>query len=428
MAKVIIIGGGPAGMMAAIAAARDGASAIILEKNEKLGKKLFITGKGRCNLTNACEKEDLFKNVTVNSRFLFSAFEQLDNHALMEFFENLGLKLKTERGKRVFPESDKSSDVIKVLKEELNDLNVSVFLNTEVKEISFFEDKVRVKSRNADGKTRTDEGDAVIVATGGLSYESTGSTGDGYRFAEESGHSVTSLVPSLVALETKEEFPKKLQGLSLKNVELTLENEKGKKIYSEIGEMLFTHFGISGPLVLSASTFMAEAKAKGKPFYKLFVDLKPGLSLDELDSRLIKDFGGGLNKSFRNSLDALLPQSMIPEMVSLSGIDPDKKVNSVTKEERQHLAGLLKKLEFTVTGLRGFNEAIITKGGISVKEINPKTMESKLQKNLYFAGEVMDLDAFTGGFNLQIAWSTGWAAGKAAAHKEGENYDQFHRD
>ncbi len=412
MSRVCVIGGGAAGMMAAITAARNGHKVVLFEKNEKLGKKLFITGKGRCNLTNACEKQELFKNVTVNSRFLYSAFDTFDNHETMEFFQNLGLKIKTERGQRVFPESDKSSDVIKVLSDELRRQNVDVRLNCIVKSICQ-EGTEHVISFSAVGKNGKEKFDACIVATGGISYKSTGSDGDGYRFAKENGHTITPLSPSLVALETEEEYPKKLMGLTLKNVSLSLENSKGKKIYSELGEMLFTHFGISGPLVLSASAFFAEYIRYGKELPRLFVDLKPGMSLDELDQRLLKDFSKEINKDFGNSLEALLPKSMTEEIVKLSGIDKDKKVNSVTKEERQKLAWLLKHLEFHVKALRPYEEAIITKGGINVKEIDPKTCESKLCSGLYFVGEVLDLDAFTGGFNLQIAWSTGFVAGNS---------------
>ncbi len=399
-------------MMAAITAARNGHKVVLFEKNEKLGKKLFITGKGRCNLTNACDKQELFKNVTVNSRFLYSAFDAFDNHETMDFFESLGLKIKTERGQRVFPESDKSSDVIKVLSDELRRQNVDVQLNTIVKSICQ-EGINHIVTVTSSGKSRKEKFDACIVATGGISYKSTGSDGDGYRFAKENGHTVTPLSPSLVALETEEDFPKRLMGLTLKNVSLTLENSKGKKLYTELGEMLFTHFGISGPLVLSASAFLAENIRYGKELPSLYIDLKPGMSFDELDQRLLKDFSKEINKDFGNSLEALLPKSMTEEIVTLSGIDKDKKVNSVTKEERQNLARLLKHLEFHVKALRPYEEAIITKGGINVKEIDPKTCESKLCPGLYFVGEVLDLDAFTGGFNLQIAWSTGYVAGNS---------------
>lgn len=410
--KVCVIGGGAAGMMAAVTAAGKGHEVVLLEKNEKLGKKLFITGKGRCNLTNACDRQELFKNVTVNSRFLYSAFDAFDNQQTMDFFEEIGLPIKVERGNRVFPASDKSSDVIKVLSEELERRQVNVRLNSVVKEINQ-ENLQHVVCYINGGKTKKEKFDACIVATGGLSYKSTGSDGDGYTFAKKIGHNITPLSPSLVALETEEDFPKRIMGLTLKNVTLTLENSKGKKLYNEIGEMLFTHFGISGPLVLSASAYIAEQKRYDKEIPRLFIDLKPGMSADELDQRLLKDFSKEANKDFRNSLDALLPKTMTEEIVRLSGVDPFKKVNSVTKEERLALVNLLKHLELHVKALRPYEEAVITKGGINVKEIDPKTCESKLCPGLYFVGEVLDLDAFTGGFNLQIAWSTGYIAGNS---------------
>ncbi|MBR6359209.1 MAG: NAD(P)/FAD-dependent oxidoreductase [Lachnospiraceae bacterium] len=413
MSHVIVIGGGAAGMMAAIAAAKNGNSVKLLEKNEKLGKKIYITGKGRCNLTNACETRELFGNVTVNSKFLHSAFEGFDNEETIRFFNSIGLKTKVERGQRVFPESDKSSDVISVLKNELQRLKVEVSLNAEAESVEALGDKHLVTYFSGiENKKKTEECDACIVATGGLSYPSTGSTGDGYRFAKSFGHTVTPLIPSLVALVTKEDVSD-IAGLALKNVSITLENEKGKTIYKETGEMLFTHTGISGPLILSASAYFAEALRYEKPVPRLFLDLKPGMSLDELDSRIRKDFEKELNKDFGNSLDMLLPKSLIPKIVALSGTDPSKKVNSVTKEERRKLAETLKRTEFHITGTGGYPEAVITKGGINVKEIDPKTMGSKLSPGLYFAGEVLDVDAFTGGFNLQIAWSTGYAAGQA---------------
>ncbi len=402
-------------MMAAIAAAENGAKVTILEKNEKLGKKLFITGKGRCNLTNACDREDFFKNVFGNNKFLFSSFDGFDNQAVYDWFEAHGCKCKVERGNRVFPESDKSSDVIKALKDELQRLHVNVYLNCRCMGVEASEKGFKVFT-DENGRKRQVDYDRVIVCTGGLSYPQTGSTGDGYRFAENLGHSLTPTVPSLVAVETEEDFPKRLMGLSLKNVSLTL-LQKNKKIYKELGEMLFTHFGVSGPLVLTASCYIADAKRYGKEIPVLQLDMKPGMSVDELDARILKDFGKQENKNFENSLDGLLPQSMVAEVVRLSGIDPYKKVNSVTREERRHLAELLKNIELHVAGLRSFPEAIITKGGVSLKEINPKTMESKLCSGLYFAGEVMDLDAVTGGFNLQIAWSTAYAAGMSAANE-----------
>ncbi len=408
MSKVLIVGGGAAGMMAGIAAAENGNEVYLFEKNEKLGKKLFITGKGRCNITNACETEELMKQVVSNPRFLYSAFKTFDNMAVMDFFEESGLPLKTERGQRVFPQSDHSSDVIRTLQKELEKRNVTICLNTEVKEI-VTEGGCFCGIRTKDGMIA---GDACIVATGGLSYQSTGSTGDGYRFAKEAGHTVTKLSPSLVAVITKESFASELMGLTLKNV--TLKLIQGKKVlYSELGEMLFTHFGISGPLVLSASSYIAEASLNEQELPVIQIDLKPALTEEQLDARILKDFEAAKNKCFKNALDHLLPQRMIEVVVRLSGIDPEKKVNSVSREERRMLVQLLKGLTLHVAGLRDYKEAVITKGGVSVKEIVPSTMESKFVSGLYFAGEVLDVDAMTGGYNLQIAWSTGYAAGHA---------------
>jgi len=382
----------------------------LYEKNEKLGKKLFITGKGRCNLTNACDMEDLMKQIVTNPRFLYSAFHTFDNMAVMDFFERIGLEIKTERGMRVFPQSDHSSDVIKVLQNYMEQLGVHVYLNTEVK--SIISENGRFKKLLYGNKKESMEADACIVATGGLSYQSTGSTGDGYRFAKQMGHTVTKLSPSLVALNIKKDFAPRLMGLTLKNVELTLRQEK-KVLYSEMGEMLFTHFGISGPLVLSASSYTAEELLKGHELPVIQIDLKPALTEEMLDARLLSDFEEAKNKSFKNALDKLLPQRMIEVIIALSGIDPEKKVNTISKEERRKLGYLLKHLTMHISGLRDYKEAVITKGGISVKEIVPSTMESKLVSGLYFAGEVLDVDAMTGGFNLQIAWSTGYAAGSS---------------
>ena len=410
MSKVIIVGGGAAGMMAGIAAAENGNEVHLFEKNEKLGKKLFITGKGRCNITNACDMEDLMKQIVTNSRFLYSAFHTFDNMAVMDFFERIGLPVKIERGQRVFPQSDHSSDVIKVLQRYLEQLGVHIYLNTKVNQI--IEEEGRFKKIIYGNRNETMTADACIVATGGLSYQSTGSTGDGYRFAEWMGHTVTKLSPSLVALNVRESFAPELMGLTLKNVEVKLLQGK-KMLYSDMGEMLFTHFGVSGPLILSASSYVAEEVLKGNDLPVIQVDLKPALSEEQLDARLLSDFDEAKNKAFKNALDKLLPQRMIDVIVSLSGIDPDKKVNAVSKEERKKLGYLLKHLELHVTGLRDYKEAVITKGGISVKEIVPSTMESKLVSGLYFVGEVLDVDAMTGGFNLQIAWSTGYAAGSS---------------
>ena len=407
MKNVVITGGGPAGMMAAITAARRGFKVTLVEKNEKLGKKLFITGKGRCNITNAGDSEDLFNSIVTNRKFMFSSFNGFSNYDTLGFFDELGLHIKIERGNRVFPESDHSSDVIGALNRELKRLSVDVRLNTEVKDIIVNGGKATGVVVKCSGKESTIQADNVIVATGGNSYQSTGSTGDGYRFARKLGHSVTPIVPALVPFNVAEDWESDLQGLSLKNVSIVVLDGK-QEIYSDFGEMLFTHFGVSGPLILSASSFAAR-RIKEHPL-KLIIDLKPALSQEQLDERILRDFDEEKNKAFKNSLDKLLPKKMIPVIVRLSDIDGNKKVNEITKQERQKLVSLIKGLELTITGLRGFNEAIITQGGINVREINPTTMESKLVKNLYFAGEVLDVDALTGGFNLQIAWSTGYAA------------------
>lgn len=409
MKKVIVIGGGAAGMMAACMAAVEGAHVTLLEKNEKTGKKIYITGKGRCNLTNACQREEFLENVITNPKFLYSAFARLDNQAVMNFFEKAGCRLKTERGDRVFPVSDHSSDVIAALNGELKKNRVQVMLHTEVSELLLEEGSIKGVLLS-DGKKL--HADAVIIATGGRSYEGTGSTGDGYRFAKQAGHTIKDLRPSLVPFVVKEEWCKKLQGLSLKNVAVTLKKEK-KKIYEGFGEMLFTHFGVSGPLILSASSFYT-AKYNGQEAL-LTIDLKPAMDREQLDKRILRDFEENAGKQFKNALDKLLPAKLIPVMVELSGIDPHKKTNEVTKKERSRLLELFKELKLTVNGCRGYGEAIITGGGVNVKEIDPKTMGSRLVNGLYFAGEVMDVDALTGGFNLQIAWSTGALAGKSAA-------------
>ena len=406
MSKVIVIGGGAAGMMAAVTAAERGCEVILLEKNEKLGKKLFITGKGRCNVTNAADMEILFKNVCRNEKFLYSAFYGYDNQALMAFIEEEGCPLKVERGDRVFPVSDHSSDIIAAFSGALRKRNVDIKLNTEVKSILYTEDRA-VGVNLANGKTL--KADKIIVCTGGISYASTGSTGDGYRFAKESGHRFVEPKPALVPLEIRESWCKELMGLSLKNVTLTMMKGK-RKLYEEFGEMLFTHFGVSGPLVLSASSYY-----NGDPDTMLYLDLKPALTAEQLDKRILRDFEENMNKQFKNSLGGLFPAKLIPVMIDLSGIHPEKKVNEVSREERQNFVQLIKNLPLTVTGTRSFAEAIITRGGVSVKDVNPSTMESKLIQNLYFAGEVLDLDALTGGFNLQIAWSTGHLAGESAA-------------
>lgn len=408
MGKVLVVGGGAAGMMAAVFAARNGQEVQLFEKNEKLGKKLFITGKGRCNLTNACDMEELLDAVVTNRKFLFSSFYGFTNEETMEFFEELGLRLKTERGNRVFPVSDHSSDVIRVLQEELRRLDVKLFLNTTVTWIGAADGGFSYIKLD-DGTTVT--GDACIIATGGNSYQTTGSTGDGYRFARELGHTVTEIRPALVPMETKEAFVKELQGLSLRNVEAAVLDGK-KELFRAFGEMLFTHYGVSGPLILTASSYIGK-KLEERPL-RLVLDLKPALSEEQLDARVLRDFEENKNRQFKNAVGKLFPSKLIPVMIELSGIHPDKKVNEVSREERRRFVSIIKGMEITLTKLRDFNEAIVTQGGIPVREINPATMESKKVKGVYFAGEVLDLDAVTGGFNLQIAWSTGNAAGSCA--------------
>ncbi len=414
MKKVIVIGGGAAGMMAAVAAADSGAKVTIYEKNEKLGKKLFITGKGRCNVTNAGDMENLFANVMTNEKFLYSAFYTYDNQMVMDFLEKAGCPLKVERGDRVFPVSDHSSDVIAAFQRELRKRDVEIVLNSGVKEILWDEaDEFAIKGVLLESGKKI-MADSVVVATGGISYASTGSTGDGYLFAEKTGHKVTECKPSLVPFNVKEDWCKEAMGVSLKNVSLRLVCGK-KEIYNGFGEMLITHFGISGPLALSASSYYVS-KAKGETLG--FIDLKPALDAEQLDKRVLRDFEEAKNKQFKNALNHLFPQKLIPVMIQLSGIDPDKKVNEITKEERKAFVQLIKNVPFTISGVRDFKEAIITKGGVSVKEVNPSTMESKKVKGLYFAGEVLDLDALTGGYNLQIAWSTGYLAGVNAGAEE----------
>ena len=408
MKKVLVIGGGAAGMMAAVFAARGGREVHVFEKNEKLGKKLFITGKGRCNITNAGDMDTLFSSVISNPKFLYSAFYGFTNEQTIAFFEELGVPVKIERGNRVFPVSDHSSDVIGALSREMNRLGVEVHLHAEVEKIlTDREDPERIRGiRLKNGKEVA--GDACIVATGGVSYPSTGSTGDGLRFAEELGLKVTELFPALVPMEVKEWYAKELQGLSLRNVTAAIYDGK-KKLYEEFGEMLFTHYGVSGPIIISASSSVGK-KLKEKEL-RLCIDLKPALSQEQLDQRILRDFEENRNKQFKNSVDRLFPAKLKPIMIELSGISAEKKVNEISKEERIRFVKLIKEFPMTLTGLRSYKEAIITKGGVSVKEIDPGTMESKKIKGLYFIGEVLDLDALTGGFNLQIAWSTGHLAG-----------------
>ena len=429
MSKVIVIGGGPAGMFAAYFAAKNGHKVTLLEQNEKLGKKLYITGKGRCNITNASDMEDLFANVCSNEKFLYSAFYSYTNDQVVEFFENYGLRTKVERGNRVFPVSDHSSDVIATLTRALKDVGVEVKLYTKVTKLiteNYYDEngetvvadkKSGTMKQVITGVVLEDKtmiyADNVVLATGGISYPSTGATGDGYRFAEGLNHKIVEPTPSLVPFEIQENWVTEMQGLALKNVAVTIERE-GKKIYTDFGEMLFTHFGVSGPMILSASASIKPAFFRDFEHEMILkIDLKPALDRDQLDKRILKDFEEAKNKQYKNSIQKLLPSKMIPIIIKLSGIDPDKQVNEITKEERGRLVDLLKGLPMTIIGLRGWNEAIITKGGVSVKQVNPSTMESKLVKGLYFAGELLDLDAMTGGYNLQIAWSTGYLAGSS---------------
>lgn len=475
MGKILVIGAGAAGMMAAIAAASGHERVTLIEKNEKTGKKLFITGKGRCNVTNACDTQGLFSNVMEHSKFLYSAIYGFDNVRVMDFFENKGCRLKVERGLRVFPYSDHSSDIIRTLEKEMDRLGIEVMLNNEVKEIitediedieenidskednleniahelalliDRNEKKDKYESRNdkktgkglvhqkkvcackvldlKTGQTKLMKTDRIIVATGGISYPLTGSTGDGYRLAGECGHSVSALMPALVPFGIKEKWCGRLQGLSLKNVQLTLYCDKSR-IYSDFGEMLFTHYGVSGPLVLSASSHYVHyikkmiKKNKIKDYSdvktEISIDLKPALSKEQLDKRVLRDFDENKNKQFRNAISGMFPSKLVPLMPELTGINPEKKVNEVTRQERDNFVSVIKDMRLTVTELRGYDEAVITSGGVEVSQINPSTMESKLVKGLYFAGEVLDVDALTGGFNLQIAWSTGYLAGKSA--------------
>ena len=408
MSKVVIIGGGAAGMIAAYSAALTSNKVILLEKNEKLGKKIYITGKGRCNLTNASDMNTVMENVVSNKRFLFSAFRNFTNEDIMKLVENNGTKLKVERGNRVFPVSNHSSDVIKSIENAIRDLGVDIRLNTKVDELIIENDRcVGVIV----GKNKI-MADAVIVATGGMSYQATGSDGDGYRFAKEAGLSVSKLYPSLVPFNVEGERVKALQGLSLRNIHVYIYNDK-KLVYDEFGEMLFTHFGVSGPVIISASALIVNRDIKG---YRLCIDLKPALDNEKLDERILRDFAEQKNKQLKNSLNKLFPTKLIDEVIYQSKIDPEKKANLLTKEERHRLVSATKNLEFKLSSTRGFNEAIITKGGVEVSQINPKTMESKSVKGLFFAGEVLDLDALTGGYNLQRAWSSGYAAGEGAGN------------
>lgn len=402
MLTAIVIGGGPAGMMAAIQASKK-YKTILIEKNEKLGKKLYITGKGRCNVTNTKDISEFFEYIPGNPNFLYSALYTFTNENTMEFFEKSGVKLKVERGDRVFPVSDKSSDIITALVKNLEQNNVDVRLNMRVNKFIHNKNKITAIEFE-DGNTI--RGDFFILCTGGMSYPQTGSNGDGYKLAKDLGHKITDIMPSLVPIEISEEWIKDLQGLSLKNVELKIVDNKDKILYENFGEMLFTHFGISGPIVLSGSRVAAKHKN-----LKAIIDLKPAMSLEDLDKRIQKDFRKYINKDFKNSLDELLPKKLIDTIINISKIDPNKKVNLITKQERINLGCILKKLTLSIKGCRPISEAIVTSGGINTKEIDPSTMKSKLVDNLYFAGEIVDVDACTGGFNIQIALSTGYLAG-----------------
>ena len=411
-------------MMAGAFLAKNGHEVHILEKNEKLGKKVYITGKGRCNVTNNCNTEELFPAVMTNPKFLYSAFYSFPPQDVMKFFENAGVPLKTERGNRVFPVSDHSSDIIRALERELKKNGAHIHLHTEVKSVETepLPDESETEGKKGKGQKEIIRGvtladgsflpaDEVLVATGGLSYRSTGSTGDGYRFARETGHKVTELSPSLVPLCTREEYIPRLQGLSLKNTELTI--KQGKKVlFRDFGEMMFTHFGVTGPMILSASAHIGKQLEKSGEL-QAFLDLKPALTMEQLDARILREFEAGPNKQFKNVIGVLFPSSLTPVMLEIGGILPEKKIHDISKEERTHFEKIVKAFPFTIVGMGEFKEAVITRGGVSVKDVHPGTMESRKVKNLYFIGEVLDLDAVTGGYNLQIAWSTAYLAAMA---------------
>ena len=417
---VIVIGGGPAGMVSAITAAKENNNVIILEKMNSCGRKLLITGKGRCNITSSLSMDDFIKNTPGNGKFLYSCFQNFTNEDIIQMLKNNGVKTKEERGNRIFPVSDKSLDVLNAFEKEMEKNNVKVITKANVKKINIENEKVTGVTFEKDGLNKIFKADKVILATGGKSYSATGSTGDGYKLAEDLGHNIIRIRPSLVPLQTNGrnlKICKQMQGLSLRNVKMKLiDSSKNKTIYEDFGELLFTHFGVSGPTILSSSAHLLRYKNVDELLnngtIKLIIDLKPALDEEKLNLRILRDFEKEKNKSFKNSLNDLLPKKMIDTVIELSEIDENKKVNEITKKERMKLIQILKHFEITISGFRPIEEAIITSGGISTKEINPKTMESKIIQGLYFAGEIIDVDAYTGGFNLQIAYSTGYTAGK----------------
>ena len=417
--KVIVIGGGPAGILASISASLCGDEVTILEKMPTIGKKLLITGKGRCNITSSIDIQDFIKNIPGNGMFLYSAFNIFNNKDIIKLLENNGLKVKEERGNRIFPITDRSVDVLDTFKRILKKCKVKIINNAEVKEIVVKNKKITGAVYKKEGNTYTINAEKIILATGGKSYPGTGSTGDGYKIVEKLGHTVKPIKPSLVPLESKGEALKvcqELQGLSLKNVAIKImDTQTNKEIYEDFGEMLFTHFGVSGPIILSGSAHLIRYKnieeLLKNNYIKIYIDLKPALSEKKLDERILRDFSEEKNKALKNSLNKLLPQKMIETVILKSEIDENKKVNEITRVERLKLVNILKKFEVTINGFRPVEEAIVTSGGINIKEINPKTMESKIIEGLFFAGEIIDVDAYTGGFNLQIAYSTGYTAG-----------------
>lgn len=420
MRKVIIIGGGAAGMMAAISASKEGKKVLLLEKNEKLGKKLFITGKGRCNITSACDPDEFLNHVATNSRFLYSSFSRFNNHDVVRLLNDAGLKTKVERGQRVFPQSDHSSDVIGTLKRLCDRNHVEILYHAKVEKILLHDHEgvSGEKNRSFFGVQLSDgrviQGDSLIIATGGCSYTSTGSDGDGYRLARELGHSIRPVYPSLVPFIMKETWCRDLMGLTLKNISIRVKNGK-KVIYEGFGEFLFTHFGVSGPLVLTASTCLGKyQKALEAGQLTLLLDLKPSLTMEQLEKRYLREFDTYRNKNISNVIERMLPRKMVPVFLREAGVPEDKKVRDITKKERRRMEELMKGMEMHITGVRGFEEAIVTRGGVNVKEVSPTTMESKLVDHVFFAGEILDVDAVTGGFNLQIAWSTGYTAGYSA--------------